>query len=159
MQDQTPGIHERFLQRRRQERPSGGLFFAIKNNKQEEVNMNRIEKIAASMMVILFLSGSLFIQPLPAAGEKFVEEFKAVVSKDTIKVGESAIIILSSGGQLDVAASKDVPFDWKAYVTVTQIDKMKFSVKGLAPGKAVITFKNGDKEAMVKVTVVVGGLN
>lgn len=121
--------------------------------------MNRIEKIAACMMVVLFLSGSLFIQPLPAAGEKFVEEFKAVVSKDTIKVGESAIITLSSGGQLDLAASKDVPFDWKSYVTVTQIDKMKFSVKGLAPGKAEIKFKNGDKEAVVKVTVVVGGLN
>ena len=121
--------------------------------------MNKIDRIAACMMVVFFLSVSFFIQPQPAAGEKFMEEFKAVVSKDTIKVGESVIITLSSGGQLDVAASKDVPFDWKAYVTVTRIDKMKFSVKGLAPGMAVITFKNGDKEAKVKVTVVVGGLN
>lgn len=40
-----------------------------------------------------------------------------------------------------------------------QVDKTKFKVRGIAPGDALITFKNGDKESVVKVTVVVGGLN
>ena len=44
-------------------------------------------------------------------------------------------------------------------VEIARVDKMKFNVKGLAPGNAVLTFRNGNREANVKVTVVVGGLN
>ena len=122
--------------------------------------MYKRAKIAVCMMAALFLAITLSVQPRLAsgAGEKFVEEFKAVVSSDTIKVGQSAVVTLS-GGQFEFWASTNLPFDWKSYVTVTRIDKNKFRVKGLAPGNAVLRFRDGDKEAVVKVTVVVGGLN
>jgi hypothetical protein len=114
---------------------------------------------AVSMMMAMVVALTFFVQPGWATGEKFVEEFKAVISKDTIKVGESAVVTLS-GGQLEsIWASKDLPFDWSKLCSVTRIDKTKFKVKGLAPGNAVITFKNSDRKAVVKVTVVVGGLN
>jgi hypothetical protein len=58
-----------------------------------------------------------------------------------------------------LSATADVPFDWKKLASATRIDKMSYSVKGLTPGEAVITFRKGDKRAVVKVTVVVGGLN
>jgi hypothetical protein len=123
--------------------------------------MYKREKIAVCVSAALIMAFALSVQPRPAAGagEKFIEEFKAVVSSDTIKVGESAVVTLSGGQFESIWASKDVPFDWKSYVTVTRIDKNIFRVKGLAPGNAVLRFRNGDKEAVVKVTVVVGGLN
>jgi hypothetical protein len=125
--------------------------------------MKKIEKIAAYMMVVLFVTLSLAIQPKPAgaAGEKFVEEFKAIVSKDTIKVGENAVITFK-GKQLDLAGGNTLDSfgsEFASIVKLTQVDKTKFKVTGLAPGEAVLKFKNGDKEAVVKVTVVVGGLN
>jgi hypothetical protein len=121
--------------------------------------MNTIEKTAVCLMVVLFLS--LSVQPGLASGEKFVEEFKAVISKDTIKVGENAEVTFQ-GKQLDVAGVHtvgDIGEEFASVVKLTRVDKTKFKVTGLAPGKAVLKFKNGDKEASVKVTVVARGPN
>lgn len=71
------------------------------------------------MMVVLFLSLSLSIQPRLVFGEntsqpkimptpselgKSGSQFQAVISKDTILVGESAVITFK-GRQLDVAGA------------------------------------------------------
>jgi hypothetical protein len=111
-------------------------------------------------MMFFFLTLSLAIQPQPAraAGEKFVEEFKAVVSKDTIKVGENTVVTFK-GKQLDLAGGNSIESfgtEFASIVKLTQVDKTKFKVTGLAPGETVLKFKNGDKETEVKITVVVG---
>jgi hypothetical protein len=116
-------------------------------------------KISVSMMVVMFLALSVAIPG--ARAEESVEEFKAVISSDTIKVGQSAVVTLS-GGRLDVAGGNildNIGSEFASIVEGTQIDKIKFKVKGLARGSAVLEFTNGDQEARVKVTVVVGGLN
>jgi hypothetical protein len=80
-----------------------------------------------------------------------VPEEESRISSDTIKVGENAVITLT-GGQLDVAdflASERV-----SMVEITRMDKMKFKVKGLTPGNAVLKFRNGKNEATVQVRIV-----
>jgi hypothetical protein len=117
--------------------------------------MSKRARIVACMMMAIAVALMFSVQPRPAVAEKFIQEFLAVISKDTVKVGESAVVTFS-GGQRPLT-STNVPFDWKSWCSVTRTDKMKFKVKGLAPGNAVIKFKNGDKEVVVRVTVVVGG--
>jgi hypothetical protein len=123
--------------------------------------MKKSSKFAISLTVVFFLSLFLSLLPRTAKAEKFMEEFKSVISKDAIKVGESAMVTFQ-GKQLD--AREPISFgsvgdEFASVVKVTQVDPKKFKVPGLAPGKAVLKFKCGDKEAVVKVTVVVGGLN
>jgi hypothetical protein len=107
-------------------------------------------------MMFLALSLSVHVQPAAGAGEKFVEEFKAVISTSTIKVGQSASVTFT-GAQLDVAGGNiidNIGSEFASIVEVTPSGKAKFTVKALAPGNAVLKFRNGDKEATVKVRVV-----
>ena len=135
--------------------------------------MKRIEKRAVCIMAVLFISlvfchvGMVFgddnsqprIMPTPSELGNNVAQFQAAISKDTIKVGESAIITFK-GKQLDVAGGNiidNIGTEFASIVKLTQVDKIKYKVTGLAPGEAVLKFKNGENE--VEVKVVVGGLN
>ncbi len=134
--------------------------------------MRRRTTLTAATVVATFLSASLSVQPGPAIGAddtqpkimptpaelgKSASAFKAVISSSTLKVGQSALVTFT-GSQLDVAGgntSGSFGEEFASVVELTRVDKMKFNVKGLAPGNAVLTFRNGDREAKVKVTVVV----
>jgi hypothetical protein len=62
-----------------------------------------------------------------------------------------------TGAQLDVAGGNiidNIGSECASIVEVAPAGKAKFTVKGLAPGKAVLKFRNGDKEATVSVKVV-----
>jgi hypothetical protein len=128
-----------------------------KNNNEEAVMHTKAAvTLCLTVFMVLSLSFSFNVQPAAGAGEKFVEEFKAVLSSSTIKVGQSAVVTFT-GAHLDVAGGNsfgDIGDSFASIVEVTPAGKAKFTVKGLAPGNAVLKFSNGDKEATVRVRVV-----
>jgi len=80
---------------------------------------------------------------------------KAVISKNTITVGQSAVVTLS-GGQLDASEGdflEDYGSEFASIVEVVQIDEDRFEVKGIGPGNAVLKFSDGKNEASVKIRV------
>jgi hypothetical protein len=111
-------------------------------------------KLVSVVWAIIIFSGMVvWAQPHFETGE---EDLMAVISRSTIKVGQSAMVTIS-GKHLDVAGGNTIGFigeELASIVEVTPAGKAKFTVKGLAPGNAVLRFSNGKKDATVKVSVV-----
>lgn len=72
--------------------------------------MLKRKRTVVCVMLVLLLALTFLPTAGARMGAKFIEEFKALVSRDTIKVGETAVITLS-GGQPRLGASTDAPFD------------------------------------------------